>query len=283
MYKRVGEHSDVITDNGDRYLVLIRGEGKLMASWQVVRSPSQSASNPGYDVRRLLRGPNTVRALITAVVCLAALSSVASADDFTSPPTPIVPYESGTDATQQSGSFVCTSWTPVQATPSGYVIGNCANGWHLHRTWRSAEYLGHYWDGGYIYGDYNGCGWVDWAGDQLVADGSFTACASSASHDLAEYSAGTNDANCAGGCTDGTSIANPRSCPEYANFRPWSSGQNPVNPIRTIGATSGQLKWRYITRYSAANGTGQYVMARDTVPASGAPNWVFVPRTCLGI
>ncbi len=50
-----------------------------------------------------------------------------------------------------------------------------------------------------------------------------------------------------------------------------------------------KLKWRYVTKYSSTDGTGQYVMVRDAAvtlkeekeKVYGQGNWVFVPRSCL--
>jgi hypothetical protein len=135
-------------------------------------------------------------------------------------------------------------------------------------------------DGGFIYGNYQGCGWIGTGSESLVASGTYTACGSSASHTLSEYSSQTNHYHCVGGCTDGTPISVVGDCPEYANLRPWSNTSAPTDLLRTRHAGYGSLRWRYQTRY--VYGPYFYVMVRDAGISAGAGNWVFVPRPCLG-
>ena len=88
---------------------------------------------------------------------------------------------------------------------------------------------------------------------------------------------------------DGNYVANPKSCPEYANYRPWSASNVEKELIRTAPADAGAvpgstlpaLKWRYVTKYASTDGTGHYVMVRDDRIAGTEGNWVFVPRSCL--
>lgn len=89
---------------------------------------------------------------------------------------------------------------------------------------------------------------------------------------------------------DGTYVVNPLPCPEYANYRPWSTNNVERELIRTApayaavtpGSETPALKWRYTTKYSSTDGTGQYVMVRDArITGGGEGNWVFVPRSCL--
>jgi hypothetical protein len=90
---------------------------------------------------------------------------------------------------------------------------------------------------------------------------------------------------------DGYYVVNKTECPEYANYRPWSSGNVEKELIRTVPAyeregpgekaSNPALKWRYTSKYASTDGTGHYVMVRDDRIAGGEGNWVFVPRSCL--
>jgi hypothetical protein len=171
--------------------------------------------------------------------------------------------------------------------PSGYAIGNCLNGVHLDRTWKDFA-AGLYWDGGFVHGNYNGCGWIDSNYSNLLYGQTNTACGSSASHGLSEfmyYENGhyiINDAT----KTDGTPLDNIRDCTEYANYRPWSSNNAETDAIRTIPAhsfTNGQprLWWRYLTKYQSTLGTGYFYMVRDTAAPPGNGDWVFVAQSCF--
>lgn len=172
-----------------------------------------------------------------------------------------------------SGSFVCANypWVFIANVPGGYVIGNCAPGWHLHRTIKSDPVAPDnvYFDGGYLFGDYNGCGWIRADRNSQVGTGSYTACASP-SRNVVEFG---SVFNCRPGeCADGTAVTGT-NCQLYANYRPWSSTPAPTNPIG--GLQSGTFLWRYVTR------DGRFVMVRDPDIATGSGNWGFVPRSCL--
>jgi hypothetical protein len=176
-------------------------------------------------------------------------------------------------STPATGNFVCANvpWVFVASAPGGYVIGNCAPGWHLHRTIKSAPVPpeGTFFDGGYVYGDFNGCGWIRADRDSQVGSDSSTACASPG-RSPGEFGSAFN---CPPGtCSDGTGVAGT-NCQLYANYRPWSDSPAPTNPIG--GAQSGTFLWRYVTR------DGRYVMVRDPDIVSGSGNWGFVARSCL--
>lgn len=179
----------------------------------------------------------------------------------------------GTMSTPANDNFVCDyyPWVFVAASPGGYVIGNCAPGWHLHRTIKSDPVApeGTYFDGGYIFGNFNGCGWVRADRDRQVGTGSYTAC-QSPSRNAYEFG---SLFNCPPGwCSDGT-YTTGSGCQLYANYRPWSATPAPTDPIG--GVQSGAFYWRYVTL------DGQYVMVRDPDIAAGYGNWAFVRRSCL--
>src|SRR4051794_19524146 len=96
-------------------------------------------------------------------------------------------------ASRQNGTFQCTSaWSAVSNVPSGYIIGNCSAGTHLHRTWKSDLADGNYYDGGFVYGDVQGCGWINTNEDQMLNGDAWTACADTASRPLSDFANVTN-------------------------------------------------------------------------------------------
>lgn len=172
------------------------------------------------------------------------------------------------------------NWTPIAATPAGYVTGNCHDEWHLHRTIKSALVTAenqHY-DGGYIFGEINGCGWIPETNDIRVGQNDYSAC-SDPSRGAAEFA---SLINCQPGeCKEGDPTSNIADCPEYANIRPWGSSTPTAPPIRTVPGPSltnlggHQFLWRYLTRDQ------NWVMVHDPGVSPGDGNWVFVPRGCL--
>lgn len=240
-------------------------------------------------------------ALLTTALCAVALPASALADGYlVAPSEQLTPSEElspggkddgmvSPDATRMNGTFDCSvPWATVANKPSGYAIGNCGYGIHLHRTLKSDPVDTGYYDGGEIFGNYAGCGWI--------GTGSSTAhnttdvwgnCYPTAGQSDGSFWQFTDGCSGTSSCS-GTNRANPASCTAYGNFRPWRSGQNPTDYLRTIPANATylgapRLNWRYVTKYSAANGSGQYVMVRDRATAPGSGNWVFVRRSCMGL
>lgn len=167
-------------------------------------------------------------------------------------------------------------WSFVANVPSGYVIGNCRDGWHFDRQVKFVNPHTHNaWDGGYFRGHYDGCGWIDASNDKKV-DGRPGAACQSASRNPAEFA---RLINCKPGtCGDGAPVTVIKKCREYANVRPWSDKAKPTDLLRTRDKGYGNLQWRYQSR------NGQWVMVHDTGDdvGPGRGNWSFVSRSCLG-
>jgi len=204
-------------------------------------------------------------------------------------PTP-APGQPQTRATPMSGYFNCAvPYASVQAAPSGYVIGNCLNGWQLRRTAKSDQYNGTYWDGGFIAGLFNGCGWIQVNWSTMTGAGTTGACApGSVGYNTNEFASSTNDStdpnnNCTNngnGCTDGTPVAVswPQGCYMYANFRPWLSGQTASNTTYFVPAGT-VVRWRYVAKYTGSPDT--MVMVRHPGVAAGQGNWGFMGKGCF--
>lgn len=210
------------------------------------------------------------RHLVLAVAAAAAgvlAAPVAGASSTPAPDRFVCQYGSATDG---------LTWSFVANVPSGYVTGNCRDGWHLHR---QVKYVnpntGRAWDGGYFFGNYTGCGWIDAGNDVLVGGTPGTAC-QSPSRNPAEFA---SLINCLPGtCGDGAPVAVIGRCDEYANVRPWSATPAPTDFLRSRGAGYSGFLWRYVSR------NGQWVMGHDigSDVGAGRGNWVFVRRSCLG-
>ncbi len=196
-------------------------------------------------------------------------------------------------ATPQSGLFQCSlPQVSVANTVSGYAIGNCSQGAHLERTSKSDQVpdTGKYYDGGYVIGSFQGCGWIETAQDAQVGDGVFARCPfGSVSINLTDFASSTDGCSGTSSCA-GTPRTNPQQCIEYLNFRPWTSGQtlSPTGGIRTVPANSTisdgtpRLAWRYLARYPSSSGVN-YAMIRDRGLNPGDGNWVFVNKNCMGL
>lgn len=226
------------------------------------------------------------RAVAAAFAAVLMSTSLASADTGSPPPT-ITPL-----AVQADGLWQCINlYAPIHSEPGGLVTGNCRPGNTLFRTWYSAYVStppAGYFSGGYINGNYNGCGWV-YQGN-LIFSATYTATGCSpASKPITDFA---NAINCDSPCTDATKKLNPSACPAYANYRPWSTANTPVDPMpwspvpanaKLSDGVTPRLGWRYISKYASADGTGQWVMVRDYSKTYGNGNWYFVPRSCMGI
>jgi hypothetical protein len=189
------------------------------------------------------------------------------------------------DGVAGGGDFTCNqTWEWIANVPAGYVIGNCENGAHLHRTEYDESVGGYNWDGGQIFGDFGGnCGWLH--SDAYVTGGSYSTCSTPSTpiQDFIYQSPpGTYYIWSDSSGTDGLLTNNPSACPEYANFYPWTSSNFEADYTGvTAPANSDRLLIRYLTLYESTDGSGYYVMVRDSSIASGSGNWVFVPATCL--
>jgi hypothetical protein len=203
----------------------------------------------------------------------------------------------------ENEDYECTAkYSTTESGAFSWAIGNCPKGLTLEAVVRrlhsDSEPEGDYALGGWVGGAFQGCGWIeyDMFKPKAIKSKPTTACAEIAGgkYEVAEsnFIAKHNS-----GAGDGYFVVNKVACPEYANYRPWTSGNLEEEKIRTVPAYAAQepgsnvpeLKWRYISKYGSTDGTGQYVMVRDAAvtlkeekeKVYGQGNWVFVPRSCL--
>ncbi len=180
------------------------------------------------------------------------------------------------------------AWHYIANDYNGYVIGNCAPGANMQVGWKNFPSTDKHFYAGAIGGNFGYCGWMD--ADNVGPETGTTSTLGSCNTEAATQTPLTSFmlvANCRPGqCTGGapTSVPLNRSCPYYANVKPWlnSSGalydQAPSLPAGT------PVGWRYITLYSRNDGTygsQQFVMVHVLTNVSPAPQWGFVPRDCL--
>jgi hypothetical protein len=250
------------------------------------------------DWRKGAFAPRYILVGLVALVCMACIPRVASADVDsvgglekvpTIKPSPheLTPLAGG------AGLYQCSSahaYADIHSEPWGFVIGQCKSGWKFevleHTGVNSKTKTSSY--GGYLEGAFDACGWIesDEGPEQI-------------NEKLPNHCPGLNQKESTVGSFyekyngqpaltgDGYYVVNKVPCKEYANFRPWSSESVEKEEIRTVPAYATEktdipaLKWRYVTKYASTDGSGKYVMVRDTRVAGGEGNWVFVPRSCL--
>lgn len=198
-------------------------------------------------------------------------------------------------ATSANGTYRCADQYSVVANWYYYfAIGNCPQGAEIEVVSYAAENSKHEHSyGGFINGAFSGCGWINTAYPlEKLNTNSHSACAGSG--ESREFGKGDEETflekynkDATG---EGTPVNNRKPCPEYANYRPWSSNNVEKELIRTApeyaasgpGSRYPALKWRYVTKYASTDGSGKYVMVEDDrITGSGEGNWVFVPLSCL--
>jgi hypothetical protein len=238
---------------------------------------------------------------LLVLVSVSCLASAASADvDMTGrlekiPALKSAPGEVKPLATSANGEYRCAD--PYSVVGNWYyyfAIGNCAAGWDIevvsYASENSETHEHSY--GGFVNSAFSGCGWIDtrFPVEKLNSNG-YSACAGGGSSRefKVEESSFMEKYDSSNKSHDGNWVVNKTPCPEYANYRPWSTNNVEKELIRTVPAYAAEapgyntpaLKWRYTTKYASTDGTGQYVMVRDDRIAGGEGNWVFVPRSCL--
>jgi hypothetical protein len=195
------------------------------------------------------------------------------------------------------GEYKCSSeyaYSDFHDEAFGLVIGNCKAGTVFDVVdYGGPNSKGIYSYGGYAKGTLAACGWIESNTTPIkISATESTHCGdgSEVSTPESEFKAKVNGEGSK--TEDGYPVVNQAACPEYANYRPWSSSNLEKDLIRTApaDASSGPgsnypaLKWRYTTKYDSTDGSGQYVMVRDDrITAAGEGNWVFVPRSCLPV
>jgi len=262
---------------------------------------------------RLLRSTPVAR-LRTVVLGVAAATLVGAAAEPPSAraadPSAYLPRE----------MYTCSdAYTLVQSAPDGYVVGNCKQGVNFRQQSYSPTSppplsLSDYWSGGWVYGNFNGCGWI--RSENLDANQPVTVgrCPTgSIGYQLNEFAMLTNgsalNADCnlksygtpgtstyGTKCTDGSTVDVVASCQLWANYRPWLPDQDPTDPISgpQSGAPDGRVvsgskvKWRYVAKYPSASKNAYYVMVRvptttSNPVTSGYGNWGFIDADCLAL
>lgn len=202
-------------------------------------------------------------------------------------------------ADNQEGMLRCLyPYTYVANEPSGLVTGNClgypAGATAMERSALSdvVQDTKYRYDGGYITGTYQGCGWIRQDRDVVTNStaGPFSRCAlgsASSSINRDQFVLKTDGCSGTSSCA-GTPRANPRACQKWANFRSWLPSQSPSNaigrPVPAGAKTRGRprLWWRYYTKYVSAAGV-RYVMVHDTGAGDGDGEWAFVAASCMGL
>ena len=238
-------------------------------------------------------------ASLVVLIYLACAANSASADvDMTgrigkvSSPLTASPGEVKPFTSSASGVYKCLDQYSVIANWFYYfAIGNCRPGWELAVVGYAAEntVTHEHSYGGFVNSAFSGCGWIDTRFPlEKLNSNKNSACSSNGEFKVEEssfmekYNGGT--------IGDGNPVVNKTPCPEYANYRPWSSNNVEKELIRTApayaasgaGSNYPALKWRYTSKYTSTDGTGQYVMVRDDrITGAGEGNWVFVPHSCL--
>jgi hypothetical protein len=235
------------------------------------------------------------------IVCGTSAVSVARADvDMTGKLEKVsslkaTPGEVQPLATAANGDYRCADeYSVIGNKPYYFAIGNCKAGWTLEVVALASENTETHEHsyGGYIGSSYSYCGWIDtrFLLEKLNSNKN-TACTNGSNNATElEDSSFMEKYDSNNSAHDGNYVVNPLPCPEYANYRPWSTNNVEKELIRTApayaavaaGSRTPALKWRYTTKYSSTDGTGQYVMVRDArITGGGEGNWVFVPRSCL--
>lgn len=195
-----------------------------------------------------------------------------------------------------TGAFRCSpTWNYIAAEANSFVSGNCygasSGSWYMQRTKKEFDPVhGIYWDGGYVDGNYDGCGWMRQQDTTELNTNPNSACASP-DRPYCDYIYCVNGVPWTfGGTNDGQPTNVKQTCWEYANYRPWSSNNQPLNAlVRYVQPNeTWQGTWRlwarYITKYPwyYPGGATYFVMAHDTrMDGTGLGNWVFVPLSCF--
>lgn len=182
-----------------------------------------------------------------------------------------------------NGTYRCgPGWSPISAGANTYIVGNCASGTILHRTWTWDNIQNGPYTGGQIYGSFNGCGAVQTKNLGIRENSlTWTACSSSARRDPSTFLSYVDcRSDQPGNCTWDTTLSGDTetqvlsNCPSYANVRPFSSTPTPVDQVQSIWPGK-RVYWRYITR------DGNWVMAHDFDHGLGEPSYIFVARGCV--
>lgn len=162
-----------------------------------------------------------------------------------------------------AGSYSVAS---IRNGPAEFVIGSAANGWTF-----DADYTGgNPWYYGYLYGNYNGCGWMLNNNLENTGDAGNDYCSSSGTvFPPTSFQSLVNSQP----SNDGYPVNTICSTDVYGNVNPMGT-TSPSDFLRTL-PDNYQVLWRYVTL------DGNWVMMRDPNVADGDGNWAFISRSCL--
>lgn len=201
--------------------------------------------------------------------------------------------------TYPNDTLVCNSWGYIAGKQNSYVTGNCGPGWEFDRRQKTGSPICnssgacYYWYGGYITGDFQGCGWIRDVDVNQNSQQTHTGCApGSIDKEPCQFiycSDGTyNSAIVFGSSDDGQTATLKASCYMVANIRPWLNGQhiggnitgrdaagNPFNPQQDLT----RFKARYAAKYTVDGYA--FLMVHNTQPIAGQPSWAFMPWSCF--
>jgi hypothetical protein len=188
------------------------------------------------------------------------------------------------------GQWRCRgNYDVVANEATGVATGNCEGGKLLNgRLLSFPNKQKITYEGGYVSGSYNGCGWIGTPVLKYLNSKTFRGCGSSVSYHFGEIGGVYN----AKVTEDGTPVnVATKTCSAYANFRPFvPNGWGPKNKLGSLPIGT-KLKWRYIAgksgggkhKYEKSQGD-MWVMVHNMQPNTDhGVTWVFVPyHGCFG-
>lgn len=199
--------------------------------------------------------------------------------------------------TAQPDSPVGGQYTCVDAGDSAagqansFIIGTCFQGTEFDATSTTGTSRGTYY-GGYIAGDFSGCGWLrsQYLGNYTnqnhtgCADGTTALNRPECSY---IYCDGSGNEYVFGSANDGASLDVTQACPEFGQFRPWSATPSYADYVGAVnpgdhgkgGPTDYNLRVRYLAK-TPQNGVYFY-LAHDISRGERNTNWVFVGANCF--
>jgi len=222
----------------------------------------------------------------TEGVPAACISDETQDDDSSDAGATLDPYSSPDGRSAATDVFrinVNGGWTTIRRNLKSFVIGNAHDGDLYKRIRRDySGTLGY--TTGFVYGDFNSCGWVKAENVQDTGVNDSTNCAPGFQFAASEFMVAANclprgpgeDPRCKGG-TDIVVIKEARAC---ANVSP----NFPAVPVKCEGSggrtyfPGKHLNWRYVTKGRKYT---NFVLVNDPDQPAGQLNWVFVPRAAF--
>jgi hypothetical protein len=158
--------------------------------------------------------------------------------------------------TKASGDYECNStyaYSDVQNAADSYVMGNCKAPWEIQVvSYSGPNGEGVHSYGGYVTGVFSGCGWIEARFEPAkLNNNTNSTCSEGATGDFeVPTTSFMHNHNSAAGA--GWPVVNRQACPEYANYRPWSTKNIEQEPVRTAPAYAGSNLDQIIRLYCGA-------------------------------